>query len=179
MEIANAPVSSSVAVEFDPPTMGNNDVPIPIVGAGSLEVEAGGLRVRGIKQKSFGLLTAGLYLGTFFVFIVSLVVLGMLREGSFDTRWNTRIAAVIAAAFAAGASTLLRKKKRAASEQDPERLDYLIPWPSVKALLYQEELVILRIVKHKPKGGLFFRVSDVAAFGRFKVEIEQKGVKLK
>ena len=171
--------------QFDLPTMGRSDVPIPIVGKGTLTLTADGLAVSGLKQQSYRLLTLGLYIGVFLSGVVMISVLVALfgtrqnRDGGSDVpRWMIYAGVGLGAAVGAAGSKKLREKKLAASERSGERWEFAVPFASIKSVVHDEACAIVRIVKHTPKGGLFFVPGNVQEMLALEKALMERGVKV-
>ncbi|ACY13936.1 hypothetical protein [Haliangium ochraceum] len=132
-------------VEFRPPAIGTLHVPIRITGPGTLELREDGLHVVGAAVAGRG---RGLMI-VLAVLAFAVCVALLQRVFDFSSGVSSGIAAGVGVAFLLPA---LRKPARTG-----EPVEYVFPWSSVRGVTYDRsvECLVVKIDKHKPKGGLF------------------------
>ncbi len=134
-------------VEFCPPALGTNVVPIPITGPGTLLLEEDGLHVVGSKVVGRGrgaLIILTLLLGTAAAFTLRMAL-------DIENVWT-----YVAIIFAGGSFliTMLKKPAKAGEE-----VRCTIPWTKIKKVYWDalNECIIVVVKRMKPKGGLYIR----------------------
>jgi hypothetical protein len=140
--------------EFCPPSVGATSVPFPIAGKGSCTFTADALQVQGFapaRGASLFALLGGLAAAGGALAVKFLFMPGMGVE---------TIGGVFAAGLVAGAVA-----PRAARKDKP--VSHAIPWDritKVKADPQNKGAAILTVKRHKPKGPIHFRPTDLDAF---------------
>jgi len=144
--------------EFVPPGVGINVAPIPMVGTGSLRTDGEGITANGFKApRGRGLL--GL-LG----FLLAAGAAGATAAAlgaSPSTIGSVAVGAGVAAVF--GSYAAVGRKRTGA-----EPLELRIPWACIASVSvdpYNPVVALIRVKKHNPSGGLFFKpAGELKAF---------------
>ncbi len=134
-------------VEYCPPALGTSVVPIPITGAGTLELNDDGLHVVGAKVANNGR-GAIIMLALFATMTVAMVLRFVLElEGAVS----------YGGAVAGGTVLLVTMLKKPAKVG--ERVEQRIPWANIKKVTWDalHEAIVVVVKGMKPKGGLYIR----------------------
>ena len=136
---------------FVPPSMGVGAMPIPIAGAGTLELTEGGLVAKAFAST-----------GPLVPLVMFVVTLGAGFVGAYlvTKALSMHMSAGVMGGVIAGAVIASAAMPRSAKKDRP--LELVIPWASITKVVVdkQTKAIVVTVKNHTPKGKLHFKVAD-------------------
>lgn len=141
--------------EYAPPAIGQNAVPIPLIGPGRFAITPEGLAVSGYKKGGawMGCLMLFGVLGLIFAFAIGMAFYGPRKP---PPRW---LIYLVAGVVVAGVMHFM-KQRRSLGQRKAQPWAFTIPWSSVTDVSEDVAVrgaIVVRVKKHKPSGTLHFQ----------------------